>query len=112
MLPPPQGVELRAVDTIVLIVEGPVGDPDQAVVEIVLGAIAEQLEHTYRNLDVGHAKGRLDVVRFAHDAFVQQCVESVCRVGCIQVAPNVQAGALDCERLLVRQESAEARDNF
>lgn len=111
-LAPPQDLELGAVDPIIVVVKGAVANPREAVAEVVLGAVAEQLEHAHRDLEVCQGEGGTEVIRFTHDAFVQERVEAVGCVRAVQVAPHVEAGALDCEWLLIGQEGVEAGDDF
>ena len=110
-LAPAQELELGAVDPVVVVVERPVGDPDEALAEVVR-AVAEEVEHADRDLEVRHGGGGADVVRFAHGAFVEDRVEAVGRVGAVQVAPDVEARALDREGLLIGQEGEEAGYDF
>ena len=90
-LAPPQRLELRPVHAVIVIVEGPVRNPGQAAREVGLGAVAEQLEHANRDLEVRYRESRVEIIRLAHGALVQQRVEAVGRVRAVQVPPHVEA---------------------
>lgn len=83
-----------------MIVEGPIGGPDETIVEIVLRAEVEELEHADGDFEVGDGGGGVEVVGFTERAFVEDGVEAVGGVGGVEVAADVEAGALDCEGLV------------
>lgn len=112
VLAPAQALELGAVDAVVEVVVGTVGDPDQALLEVGAGVEAEQLEHADGNLEVGHTEGRADVVGLAVDTLVEDGVEPVGSVGAVQVAALVETVALEGEGLVLGEKLEEAGDDF
>ena len=111
-LAPAQGLQFLAADVVIVVVEGAVGDPDEAAVEVGLRAVVEELEHADGDFEVRDCGGGVEVVGFAHEASVEEGVEAVGGVGGVEVAADVEAGALDCEGLVVGEEGVEAGDDF
>ena len=111
---PPELAQLGAVDGVAVVVEGPVVrvlDPLLEVLGRVVGDV-HLAQQQSAEFDVGHLVAGTDVVDLAQLTAVQDGVERVRSVPCVQVPPCRAAVAMQDNRLPSVQQAGELGDDL